>query len=389
MKAALIAVCSLVVALLVYERWPENSPSTGGTLNVSELLGEADATGFDRAIGSRTFDFPRDHGPHPGYRTEWWYFTGNLEAADGRAFGYQLTFFRSALAPEPAADAGRASRWGTRQVFMAHFALTDVAGNRFFATERFSRAALGLAGAQATPFRVWLEGWNATATGDDFLPLRLHAETEEVALTLTLGTAKPVVLQGDGGLSQKGAAPGNASWYYAFTRMPSQGELQLGNEVVPVRGESWMDREWSTSALAPGLVGWDWFALHLANGYDLMLYQLRTQTGQADPFSAGTLVAPDGAAVHLAASEFGLEPLSFWTSPRSGTRYPIRWRVTIPGHAVALTVEAAIPDQELDVSVRYWEGSVRVEGTFSSAAVAGRGYLELTGYPEPVTGPAR
>lgn len=384
MRGALIAVGALVVALVLYETWPDDARPDADGMDVTELLGAADTTGFERASGERTFRFPDDHGPHPGYRTEWWYFTGNLSTDAGRDFGYQLTFFRSALTPEeadagPSADGGATSAWATRQIYMAHFALTDIGDRRFFANERFSRAALELAGAQSAPFRVWLEDWNAESTDAGFLPLRLQASGDGVALSLNLVDGKPLVLQGDGGLSPKGAEPGNASWYYSFTRLLTEGEVRVGDAGFAVRGTSWMDREWSTSALAPHLAGWDWFALQLSDGHDLMVYQLRTKAGGVDPFSAATLVDEQGHATHLDSTAFELEPLSFWSSP-GGTRYPIRWRVRIPDVRIDLTVEAAMPDQELDVSVRYWEGSVRVSGEHEGRPVTGRGYLEMTGY---------
>lgn len=382
MRPALLVVCAVAVLVIAYSLWPE-PPSTakGGALEVTELLGAADASGFERAQGQRTFVFPDDHGPHSGYRTEWWYFTGNLSAADGGQFGYQLTFFRNALLP--AQNAG-ASAWATNELYMAHFALSDLTGQRFFANERFSRAALGLAGAQAEPFRVWLEDWEATGDGG-FFPLSLRAKTHEAAISLTLHEGKPLVLQGDNGLSPKGPERGNASWYYSFTRMATRGEVRTGNDVFAVTGESWMDREWSTSGLGRALVGWDWFALQLETGEDLMLYQLRTRDGGMDPFSAGTFVAQDGGATPLEASGFTLTPQRYWTSPRGGTRYPVAWRAEVPSLQLSVEVEAALPDQELELSVRYWEGAVRVRGTMRDAPVQGRGYLELTGYASGAT----
>ncbi|WP_375768320.1 carotenoid 1,2-hydratase [Archangium gephyra] len=353
----------------------ENAPA----LKVSEALGggAGAAKGYTRALEPREFHFPEDHGPHPGFQTEWWYWTGNLSTADGRDFGYQFTLFRSALAP---GDTERASAWGTRHLFMGHLAISDLRGGRFHATERFSREALGLAGARTEPFRVWLEDWSAEATGDGALPLRLTARGEDVALSLVLEAGKPPVLQGDRGLSQKGAEKGNASYYYSLTRMPTRGQVTVDGRAYEVTGQSWMDREWSTSALGPELVGWDWFSLQLSDGGELMYYQLRRHDGTADTFSAGTLIPAQGEPVHLSREDVRLEVADTWKSPHSGVEYPARWRLAVPSQGLALDITPALADQELPVTVRYWEGSVRLSGTHAGQPVQGRGYVELTGY---------
>jgi predicted secreted hydrolase len=353
------------------------------TLAVTRVLEGGD--GFARALAPRPFAFPEDHGPHPEFRTEWWYYTGNLRTPAGRHFGFQLTFFRIGLAPPPSAPSGaavRASAWATRELLLAHFALTDTAGVRFHATSRTSRQALGLAGAQARPFRVWLEGWSAEGEGPAGLPMRLRAADGEVAIDLRLSTAKPTVLQGDRGLSRKGPEPGNASYYYSFTRMPARGSVRVGAETFPVVGHAWMDREWSTSALGPDLTGWDWFALQLDDGRDVMFYLLRRRNGSADALSAGTLVALDGTTRPLSATDATIEVLQHWQSPRSGVRYPSRWRVTVPSADLRLEVVPRLADQELIVGTRYWEGAVTIQGTAAGRPIAGAGYVELVGYGE-------
>lgn len=368
-RLPLLSICWLL--LLVACRPAEQPVEEGRGVAVSRALGGEAAAGYARAFEPRPFRFPEDHGPHPEFRTEWWYFTGNLAGTDDRRFGYQLTLFRVALAPEmPQRD----SSWASRQIFMAHFALTDAGGGRFHHFERFSRAALGLAGAQAAPFRVWLEGWSVEGT-DDFLPLRLQAAEGEVALDLRLENAKPVVLQGERGLSRKSDEAGNASYYYSLSRMPTVGEVRLGEEVFPVQGESWLDREWSTSALGEEQAGWDWFSLQLDDGRELMFYRLREKEGGASPWSAGTLVAADGSVRRLGHDEVVIEELDHWTSPYSGARYPSRWRLRIPAAGLDLQLEPLLNDQELRTTVRYWEGAVEAKG-----AVNGHGYVELTGY---------
>jgi predicted secreted hydrolase len=362
---------------------PPPEPASG--VNVSAALGGGDHAGYQRAERPRPFQFPADHGPHPEFRNEWWYVTGNLADADGRRFGYQITLFRIALAPTPPE---MDSAWRTNQVYMGHFALTDVADQQHHAFERFSRAALGLAGAQAAPFRVWLEDWELagpeSAPESDIFPLRIRAREGEIAVDLTLTAAKPRVLQGDRGLSQKSAEPGNASYYYSYTRLPTQGTIQIGPRHFTVSGASWLDREWSTRALGPEQSGWDWFALHLDDGRDVMFYRLRHTDGGMHSFSKGVLVAADGQARLLRWNEVELQPLDHWTSPHTGDRYPIRWRLRVPAESLDLTVTAKLADQEMRLTVRYWEGAVSVAGRAGDRAIDGRGYLEMTRY-EPGT----
>jgi predicted secreted hydrolase len=350
---------------------------------VAGTLRAADDRGYARALEPRELAFPADHGPHPDFRTEWWYFTGNLATPEGRRFGFQLTFFRSALAPRMET---RGSAWATRQAWLAHFTVSDVDGDdggRFHSFERWSRGAVGLAGVETAPFRVWVEDWSAAAEqrGEVF-PARLRAAQGDVALDLRLSQGKPPVLQGDRGLSRKSSEPGNASFYYSLTRMPASGTLRVGPETFSVEGDAWMDREWSTSSLGAGQVGWDWFALQLADGTDLMLYQLRHADGRPDPAGSGSLVAPDGTSRTLPFGAFSLGVLDHWQSPRSGARYPAGWRVRVPSEDLDLTVTPLLADQELDVSFRYWEGAVAVEGTRQGTPVDGQGYVELTGYAE-------
>lgn len=390
-RGALALVLAVVVGALALALWPDDEPVTPragiqATLAVREALGESGA-GFARALAPRPLSFPVDHGPHPDFRTEWWYYTGNLHTPAGRHFGFELTFFRVGLAPPAIANSSastgaRTSAWATRQLFVAHFAVTDTAGRRFYATSRASREALGLAGAQARPFRVWVEDWSVAGEPPSALPMRLRAAHGEVALDLTLSTAKPVVLQGDRGLSRKGVEPGNASYYYSFTRMPARGVVRVGGESFGVEGLAWMDREWGTSALGPGLVGWDWFALQLGDGRDLMFYLLRGRDGGPGAFSGGSLVAADGTVRRLGAGDVAIETLAHWTSPRSGARYPARWRLTLASENLKLELDPRLPDQELVVGTRYWEGAVAVAGSAADRRIAGQGYVELVGYGE-------
>ena len=373
----------------------------GPQLSLVETLGGLDTAGFARATEPRSFEFPRDHGPHPDFRTEWWYVTGNLEAVDGRAFGFQFTVFRSALSPD--APTGP-SEWRTNQAFMGHFAFTDVSGNSFRADQIFSRGTEYLAGARADPFVVWLQDWylrsSASAlgrpdilsstgpaiatesSGGSIFPLNLRADADGATVELTLEAGKPPVAHGVEGLSQKGPEAGNASYYYAHTRMPAAGQVVLDGDTVRVQGLAWLDREWSTSALSPGQVGWDWFALQLDDGWDLMVYQLRREDGSADPHSDGALIDPTGRRIPLEWDhDIQVEATSEWKSPHDGTIYPAGWRIRIPDRGWDLRVRPAVADQELMLAYRYWEGAVLIEGRGEdSKTVGGRGYVELTGY---------
>jgi predicted secreted hydrolase len=375
----LLVLAGALAVVLGATAWWRGRPAPVGEARASLSLGDVfqpgTVDGFARAVAPRAFLFPVDHGPHPEYRTEWWYYTGNLDAdGGGRAFGFQLTFFRVGLTPAPPT---RASAWAARDLYFAHFALTDVRAGRFRAHESWSRGALGLSGATGAPFRVWVEDWTAEGIGLAAPPMRLRAAAGDVAIDLMLDTLKPPVLHGEQGLWRKGAEPGHATHYYSLTRMPARGTVRVGDAALPVRGLAWMDREWGASPLGAGGGGWDWFGLQLADGRDLMLYRLRRADGSVDPASFGSLVAPDGAVRALAAADAQVDVLAHWTSPRGGTRYPARWRVRVPAAALDLEVEPVVADQELDVVVRYWEGAVRVRGT-----AEGRGYVELTGYAD-------
>jgi predicted secreted hydrolase len=378
MRRILIIFIALALAVAAYIlARPEPPLNPRASLSVAGALRAASDEGYARAIEPREFRFPADHGPHPELRTEWWYYTGNLETAEGRRFGFQLTFFRSALAPEMPA---RQSAWATRQAWLAHFTVSDVEGGRFRSFERWSRGAVDLAGARMEPFRVWVKDWSAEAIGGQAIPVHLAASEGDAGIDLVLQQGKPPVLQGDRGLSRKSGEVGNASYYYSLTRMPAAGTVRLGSERFAVRGLAWMDREWSTSSLGKDQVGWDWFALQLSDGSDLMLYRLRRKDGTADPASSGTVVSPSGAARHLELSDFQIQGSGEWRSPRSGARYPARWRVRIPSEALDLEIRPLLADQELDVSFRYWEGAVEIEGTRHGRPVRGSGYVELTGY---------
>ncbi len=371
---------------IYFEQKPPEATGRDTATSIAGVLGESDATGFARALGPKQFTFPNDHGPHPEYKHEWWYFTGNLDTEEGQHFGFQLTFFRIGLAPS---SPQRTSAWATNQVLMAHFTVLDVAAERFYSFERFSRGAAGLAGASGAPFRVWLEDWSVEglrAVRHSVPTMHLHAVEGDIAIDLDVSSLKPVVLQGERGLSRKSAELGNASYYYSATKLQTKGVISIEGKPFKVSGFSWMDREWSTSALAKDQVGWDWFGLQLGDGRELMFYQLRKRDGSVDPLSRGTVVNVDGSTRTLTPEDISIEVRDQWRSPRSQARYPSRWRIRIPRHRLDLDIQPYMADQELDTSFRYWEGAVSVSGTTHATPVTGSGYVELVGYTEAAAG---
>ena len=366
----------LAMVLLIACSEPEKTSSPQGG-NATQFLSESGSNGYKRVVSQRTFEFPADHGSHDDYQNEWWYFTGNLETPEERHFGFELTFFRFGLDPTPAT---RKSEWGASQAWMGHLTVTDTEGGKFIAVERFSRQALGLAGSQTDPFRVWLEDWFASGAGQKISPLNLSASASRIGLELTLDTNKPPVSHGNGGVDQKGPETGNASHYYSLTNLNATGTLRVDETSFDVTGSAWMDREWGTSALSKDIAGWDWFGLQLSDEREIMYYRLRTDDGQSSPYSGGSIVLPDGKRVGLSMNDVLLEPIEYWTSPETGATYPLSWHISIPREKIELVIQPYLYEQELNLTVRYWEGAVRVTGTQEEETLTGNGYAELTGY---------
>ena len=368
------------VAVLLAGCAPAAGSGVASANVVAALSGEVDAA-YARAYEPIPLNFPLDHGAHPEYQTEWWYYTGNLDDAQGNEYGYQFTIFRSALTPSLPE---RASELATNQIYMAHFAVTDGPGNRHTSFERFSRGAGGLAGATGEPeLRIWLEDWQVTRDGADTMHVQaqtLDADGGTVAIDLHLRETRPPVLHGDGGLSQKGPEAGNANYYYSLIGLETTGSLTTNGRTLAVSGQSWMDHEFGTSALSANAVGWDWFSLQLENGMALMVAQIRTVDGGVIGEFAGTLVQADGSLAHLTNDDFTLEVLDEWTSLTTNITYPSGWRLTAPAYDLDLEIAPLIRDQEMHVSYVYWEGAVNAVGSMAGAPVRGRGYVELTGY---------
>jgi len=336
--------------------------------------------GFAQVTAPRSFSFPDDQGPHPQYRQEWWYTTGNLEAADGERFGFELTFFRYALAPSGLARTGT-SAWRANEIYLAHFAITDAAAGRFRYAQKVSRAALGLAGAAADPLHVWVDDWSLKIAPGVATSWLLHAGGEGYELALELDASGAPVLNGVDGFSAKSATPGDASYYYSLPRIGVRGRLVRDAHPLAVTGLAWFDHEWGSGALGRGEVGWDWFALQLQDGSSLMFYALRDGHGGTDPHSAGTWVDQAGGVTPLGAQQVSLQVEDHWRSS-AGVRYPSAWRIRVPQLGLDLTVHPLLADQELGTTPRYWEGAVDVRGTRAGEAIGGRGYVELVGYPQ-------
>ena len=333
---------------------------------------------YQLALPGRKISFPADHYSHPDFKTEWWYYTGHLETDSGKRYGYQVTFFRFGVRDR---QKQMKEQPLFTELYMAHFALSDIAEKKFTFRERINRGYNDKAGAATDRYRVWNEDWKVE--GDD-KNHRIQVSDRGTALRLTLKSLKPPVLHGLNGLSQKGEGEGRASYYYSLTRMQSDGEVTINGKKEKVRGLSWMDHEFGSNQLREDQVGWDWFSLQLDNQTELMLYLIRRKDGTADPYSSGTLVRADGTIKHLALKDFRIAVVDRWKSPKSGANYPMKWKVSIPFEELELEITPAFQDQELitnrSTRVTYWEGAARVDGMVRNRTLIGAGYVEMTGY---------
>ena len=328
------------------------------------------------------YEFPRDHHIHADFKTEWWYFTGNLTDPTGRRFGYQLTFFRQGIR-HPAERTAELSRFVIGDLKFAHFTVTDATGEQFLFDQKTSRGAFGEAGFDAGEKLARIDTWSLEM--DPAGVFHVRAESKAAAIDLRLESSKPPVIHGEDGISRKASESGHASHYYSLTRLATAGEIRLGDNRFTVRGDSWFDHEWATNQLAAGQVGWDWLSVAFGDGTELMLYQMRLQNGAADRSSSGTLVNADGGAIHLTSADFRMTPTDFWTSKKTNARYPIAWRIELPARSLQFDVRAILKNQELALlPLAYWEGAVDATGTRVGVPLNGRGYLELTGYAGPL-----
>lgn len=363
------------IALLLNACTPQTPPAA--ELQEVDFSPES-IEGFSYADGSRPLSFPADFGAHPDFRTEWWYYTGNLSTANDRRFGFELTVFRVGLTP-PTANLPNDSAWYGDSLYFAHFALSDIAANEFHAFERYSRPGPGLAGAQASPYRVWLEDWSISGQGED--SYHLQAAQGKIAIDLNLTDEMGVILHDEDGYSRKGREVTNASYYYSQPRLRAEGTVRVQGETHPVSGLAWKDHEFSTGILDKGQIGWDWFSLQFADGPALMLFQLRETDGGTSDSSSGTFIDTGGVAQSLKNEDFSITVLDQWRSPHTGGVYPAAWQVQLEKPACLLDIRPWMADQEVNFpAVTYWEGAVRFEGTCAGMSVKGNGYIELTGY---------
>ncbi|MEZ5353670.1 MAG: lipocalin-like domain-containing protein [Bryobacteraceae bacterium] len=323
------------------------------------------------------YEFPRDHFAHHEFKTEWWYFTGNLRDPSGRRFGFELTFFRQATGEDPRQPR---SPWDANELWLAHLTLSDIESQRFLHEERINRAGPGLAGADPVTSRVWNGNWSAVFAKT---PEKIEASTGDFMLNLNFETTKPPVVHGIDGVSQKAEGAGRASHYVSFTRLQARGSLQYQGRQFDLSGSAWMDHEFFTHQLEPGQTGWDWVSIQLDDNTELMLFRLRRKDGSLDPYSAGTYVDSGGRVRHLSAADFRMAPLGPMYH-----RYPIAWRIEVPSLGLDLRATTPLPSQELAGKSRfspaYWEGAMDFVGTRGGKPVRGAGYLEMTGYAGPV-----
>ncbi|MBI5411189.1 MAG: carotenoid 1,2-hydratase [Nitrospirae bacterium] len=377
LRGPLLLGSCLAALLALVASAPAANPKAGSP-------GRASQSAFRPALAGYSYLFPRDHGSHDEFRTEWWYYTGHLSTKNGRRFGYQLTFFRRGV--DQASVRSNPSRWAIRHLYLAHLALSDHDQARFRYAEKISRAGIGKAGAETGHLRVWIDRWSAEALSPDQDHHHLQASAEDFSLDFILTPEKLPIIHGKGGVSRKGSSLDQASHYYSLTRMATTGTVTVAGEALAVSGASWMDHEFGSGDLGPDQVGWDWFSIQLENRTELMFYRLRRADGTTDPASSGTLVFPDGRSQHLLTSDVHIEALDHWTSGQSGARYPSRWHITVPTAGLMLDLIPRLSNQELmtrrSTQVTYWEGAVEVTGKLREASIAGLGYVELTGYAE-------
>jgi predicted secreted hydrolase len=348
----------------------------------------APAAHWQLALPGYQYQFPRDHFSHPDYQTEWWYYTGNLRAANGHRFGFELTFFRQAMDLPKQVAASSDPTWRPDQIYLAHLALSDIDGGEFFHTERLNRAGPGLAGVDSRGQIYWNGNWQVRWTSERTGAQELRAVCRRFTLELSLTPGKPLVIHGKNGVSQKAPELGRASHYISFTRLLARGKLEWKGASLSLSGIAWMDHEFFTEQLDNTEAGWDWFSIQLQNNEELMLYRLRKKSGEADSYSSGTYVDTHGDAHFLSGSEFSLSPGGIWQSANSRAQYPLAWRIRIPSLSLELSERPLLNNQELFSRERifpsYWEGAVSYSGHIHAQPISGVGYLEMTGYEKPL-----
>jgi len=346
------------------------------------LSGPSGQVHYKEALPGYHYEFPRDYFDHPDYQTEWWYTTGNVKTADGRRFGFELTFFREGVSR----GAGKPSTWEVRDLYLAHLALSDLDGGKFYRAERLNRAGPRIAGASEKEGRIWNGNWKLAWKGGE---QKLEAVSNEFSLHFTLRSEKPPVIEGVNGVSQKAEGAGRASHYISLTRLDTSGEITLRGKKFAVSGLAWMDHEFFTHQLDADQAGWDWMSIQLDDKTELMLFRIRRKNGTIDRFSAGTFVEASGRTEHLSASDFQMGPAGrTWTSAATQAIYPIEWKISVPKLGFELNAATPLASQEMTgtsgLAPNYWEGAIQLSGARRQERIAGVGYLEMTGYDRPV-----
>ncbi|HEX3578614.1 MAG TPA: lipocalin family protein [Thermoanaerobaculia bacterium] len=365
-----------------WKRWLTIGLLLHSTFNIQHSTFAAEQAAFQPALPGYDYSFPRDHGTHDDYKTEWWYYTGHLDTDAGKRYGFELTFFRVGIVP-PGTDPK--TRWDLRNVSLAHFAITDVSANEFRYYEKLNRTSPFTAGAAAGTLDVFNEGWRAVTLADG--SWRIIGYGGHDAIDLVMTSRKAPAIHGENGISVKAEGAGYASHYYSMTRLEVRGRVNGAN----CHGAAWMDHEFGSSVLRENQQGWDWFSVQLDNDAELMLYQIRRKDGTSDPASSGSLISSEGNVIHLRREQISMTPTGSWHSKKSNATYPMGWRIAVPSFGIALTLQPVMKDQELVTSsatrVTYWEGAVDAAGTFGNVAVNGRGYVEMTGYERAFRAP--
>ncbi|MBA3857730.1 MAG: carotenoid 1,2-hydratase [Cyanobacteria bacterium PR.3.49] len=335
---------------------------------------------YKKALPGYKFSFPRDHASHEVFKTEWWYYTGHLKADDGKKYGYELTFFRSGVSPSERVNTKTKA---PSNVYLAHFAVSDINNKKFHFYEKLTRSGLSLGTASSSVLHIYNDGWRVDEAGDTMM---LSADAEKAGIKLLLSSKKPPVIHGKDGVSQKADCAGCASHYYSMSRMDTKGLLFIDGKEKRVTGTSWMDHEFGSNQLTEEQVGWDWYSLQLSDNTELMLYIMRKKDGSIDKNSSGTIIGVDGKAEHLNVSQFTIRSKSKWLSPQSKGNYPMNWEIDIPQKQIKLQVTPDFETQELvtkrSTDVTYWEGASSITGTKNGKPITGEGYVEMTGYNE-------
>ncbi len=345
------------------------------------LLTAGHAQEYRLALPGYDYTFPRDHGAHPQFQNEWWYFTGNLVAENGRQFGFKYTIFRSAIAP-PNTRSLKKSPLADSQLLLGHFAISDLDKKDHESWERLGRPGFGQAEFSTETLALRVDRWRIERAEGDSIHVR--TETGDSGIDLMLDPLKPFVIHGEEGIHRKGAGRGQASHYITYPRLQAEGTLAWRGETFQVEGLAWMDHEFGSNQLGEEEVGWDWFAIQLDSNEELMLYGIRRRDGSFSPIATGSYINAEGELVPIPKSEYTIEELDQWKSPKSGAVYPMGWRISLPRYDANLRIAPAFKNQEMDTTrytgAYYWEGAIRISGKWKGAETRGKGYAELVGY---------